>query len=303
MSRPLVVHLDQAEQPVTLERQALAGIDCEIISAAVESQDQILAAIRQADVVLDDHSPITRDTIGQLERCGLIIRYGHGYEGVDLDACTEHGIMVANVPGSTSEEVSNHALALMFACARELKRFDKAASDGRWSEVYSRSVGQRIFGQTVGVVGFGWIGRSFARKAKSMGMDVLVHDPYVGEWLGIEYQVSFVSFDELLERSDFISIHSQHDETSHHMFNEQAFDRMKSSAYLIKHRPGRNRRRSGDDRRVASRERSRAVDLTYSRSKPVATGQPAPAHGERGCNTPHRRILRTGLGCDPPSRR
>ena len=285
MRRPLVVHLDQTEQPLTLEREALADIDCEIISAAVESQDQILAAIRHADVVLDDHSPITRETIGQLERCGLIIRYGHGYEGVDLDACTEHGIMVANVPGSTSEEVSNHALALMFACARELKRFDKATSDGRWGEVYSRSVGQRIFGQTAGVVGFGWIGRSFARKAKSMGMDVLVHDPYVGEWLGIEYQVSFVSFDELLERSDFISIHSQHDETSHHLFNVQAFDRMKSSAYLI------NTARGGIVDEAAMIDALRAGKiagggLDVFEVEPVATDNPL-LHMENVVVTPH----------------
>ncbi len=233
MRRPLVVHIDHSEQPITHERKGLSGIDCEIVSIGVETQDQVLAAIRQADVVLDDHSPITRETIEQLERCGLIIRYGHGYEGVDLDASTEHGIMVANVPGSTSEEVANHALALMFACAREIKRLDRATTEGRWSEVYSRSLGHRLYGETAGVVGFGWIGKSFARKARAMGMEVLVHDPYVGEWLEIEYQVNFVSFDELLERSDFISIHSQHDETSHHLFNKQAFDRMKESAYLV----------------------------------------------------------------------
>ncbi len=233
MRRPLVVHIDRSEQPLTLEREALAGIDCEIVSIGVDSQDQILAAIREADVVLDDHSPITRDTVEQLERCGLIIRYGHGYEGVDVDACTEQGIMVANVPGSTSEEVSNHALALMFACAREIKMLDRATTEGQWGEVQTRSLGQRIYGQTAGVVGFGWIGRSFARKARAMGMEVLIHDPFVGEWLEIEYQVRLVSFDELLERSDFISIHSKHDETSHHLFNARAFDRMKKSAYLV----------------------------------------------------------------------
>ena len=233
MRTPIVVHIDRSEQPLTLEREALAGIDCEIASIGVDTQDQILAAIQEADVVLDDHSPITRDTVEQLERCGLIIRYGHGYEGVDLDACTEQGIMVANVPGSTSEEVSNHALALMFACAREIKHLDRATTGGQWGEVQSRSLGQRIYGQTAGVVGFGWIGKSFARKARAMGMEVLVHDPFVGEWLEIEYQVTFVSFEELLERSDFISIHSKHDETSHHIFNAQAFDRMKDSAYLV----------------------------------------------------------------------
>ena len=285
MRRPLVVHIDQSEQPLTLEREALTGIDCEIVSAAVDSQDQILAAIRQADVVLDDHSPVTRETIEKLERCGLVIRYGHGYEGVDLDACTDHGIMVANVPGSTSEEVSNHALALMFACAREIKRLDRATTEGSWGGVYSRSLGQRIFGQTAGVVGFGWIGRSFARKAKAMGMEILVHDPYVGEWLEIEYQVNFVSFEELLERSDFISIHAQHDESSHHLFNEQAFDRMKDSAYLV------NTARGGIVDEAAMIDALRAgqiagAGLDVFEVEPVAMGNPL-LHMENVVVTPH----------------
>ena len=285
MRRPLVVHIDRSEQPIKLEREALAGIDCEIVSTGVDSQDQVLAAIREADVVLDDHSPITRDTVEQLERCGLIIRYGHGYEGVDLDACTEQGIMVANVPGSTSEEVSNHALALMFACAREIKPLDRATIKGQWGEVYSRSLGQRIYGQTAGVVGFGWIGRSFARKARAMGMEVLVHDPYVGEWLEIEYQVSLVSFEELLERSDFISIHSKHDETSHHLFNAQAFDRMKKSAYLV------NTARGGIVDEAALIEALRAgkmagAGLDVFEVEPVETDNPL-LHMENVIVTPH----------------
>ena len=285
MRKPLVVHIDRSEQPITLEKEALAGIDCEVVSIGVDSQDQILAAIRDADVVLDDHSPITRDTVERLERCGLIIRYGHGYEGVDLDACTEQGIMVANVPGSTSEEVSNHALALMFACAREIKRLDRATTEGQWREVYSRSLGQRIFGQTAGVVGFGWIGKSFARKARAIGMEVLVHDPYVGEWLEIEYQVSFVSFEVLLERSDFISIHSQHDETSHHLFNAQAFDRMKPSAYLI------NTARGGIVDEAAMIEALRAgkiagAGLDVFEVEPVETDNPL-LHMDNVVVTPH----------------
>ncbi len=267
------------------EREALAGIDCEIVSTGVDSQEQILAAIREADVVLDDHSPITRDTVEQLERCGLIIRYGHGYEGVDVDACTEQGIMVANVPGSTSEEVSNHALALMFACAREIKQLDRATTGGQWGEVQSRSLGQRIYGQTAGVVGFGWIGKSFARKARAMGMEVLVHDPYIGEWLEIEYQVSLVSFDELLERSDFISIHSQHNETSHHLFNTQAFDRMKKSAYLV------NTARGGVVDEAALIEALRVgkiagAGLDVFEVEPVETDNPL-LHMENVIVTPH----------------
>ena len=178
--RPLVVHIDRVESPLELERLALAGIDCEIVSVPVSSEGEIIEAIKDATVVLNNHSPVTANMVEQLTKCKLIIRYGHGYDTVDVDACTEAGIIVTNIAGSTSEEVSNHALSLMLACARDLKRLDRATCEGRWNEVYSREVGHRIFGETVGIVGFGWIGRAFARKCKALGMNVLVHDPYVG---------------------------------------------------------------------------------------------------------------------------
>ena len=110
--------------------------------------------------------------VDQLTNCKMIIRYGHGYDTVDVDACTEAGIIVTNIAGSTSEEVSNHALALMLACARELKRLDLATTQGRWAEVYSREICSRIFGETVGIVGFGWIGRAFGIRAIGSGLGI-----------------------------------------------------------------------------------------------------------------------------------
>ena len=118
MTRPLVVHIDATESILELERKALAGIDCEIVSVAVSSEGEIIEAVKKATVILNDHSPVTRAMVDQLENCKLIIRYGHGYDTVDVDACTEAGIIVTNIAGSTSEVVSNHALTLMLASAR-----------------------------------------------------------------------------------------------------------------------------------------------------------------------------------------
>jgi D-3-phosphoglycerate dehydrogenase len=135
--------------------------------------------------------------------------------------------------------VSNHALALMMACARDLKRLDRATTSGRWAEVYSREICNRIYGETVGIVGFGWIGRAFARKCKALGMEVLVHDPFVGEWLQVEYGARFVSKEELLERADYVSMHVPHIRPStsnpgtHHWIDADALGRMKRSAYLV----------------------------------------------------------------------
>ena len=189
--------------------------------------------MKDATVILNDHSPVTQATIDQLTNCKLIIRYGHGYDTVDVDACTEAGIIVTNIAGSTSEEVSNHALSLLMASARELKRLDLATTSGRWAEVYSRSILNRIYGETVGIVGFGWIGRAMARKCNALGMKVLINDPYVGEHLATEYGVEFVSKNELLERSDYVTLHIPHLDGTHHFIDADALDRMKTSAYLI----------------------------------------------------------------------
>ncbi|MDA0596427.1 MAG: C-terminal binding protein [Chloroflexi bacterium] len=232
--RPFVVHIDATESPLELERKALEGIDCEIVSIAASSEGEIIEAVKHATVILNDHSPVTQAMIDQLTNCKQIIRYGHGYDTVDVDACTEAGIIVTNIAGSTSEEVSNHAMSLLLASARELKRLDLATTTGRWGEVYSRSILSRIYGETVGIVGFGWIGRAVARKCNAFGMNVLVSDPYVGDHLAIEYGVEFVSKDELLKRSDYVTLHVPHlAGNTHHYIDSKALEAMKPSAYLI----------------------------------------------------------------------
>ncbi|MDP6666882.1 MAG: C-terminal binding protein [Dehalococcoidia bacterium] len=233
MTKPRVVHIDVEESPLELERKALAGVDCEIVSVAVASEGEIIEAVKNATVILNNHSAVSRAMVDQLENCRLIIRYGHGYDTVDVDACTEAGIIVTNIAGATSEEVSNHALALLLASARELKRFDLATTSGRWDEVYSRSALNRIYGETVGIVGFGWIGRAMARKCNALGMNVLVNDPYVGAYLAIEYQVEFVTKQALLERSDYVSLHVPHLDGTHYYIDSAALDVMKSTAYLV----------------------------------------------------------------------
>ena len=235
-NKPLVVHIDRTESPLELERIALAGIDCEIISVAVTSEGEIIEAAKEATVILNNHSPVTQAMVDQLPNCKLIIRYGHGYDTVDVEACTNAGIIVTNIAGSTSEEVSNHALSLLMASARDLKRLDLATTTGRWDEVYSRSILNRIYGETVGIVGFGWIGRAMARKCKALGIIVLVNDPYVGAHLAVEYDVKFVSKKELLKKSDYVSLHIPHLKTpggTHHYMDTAAFGLMKPTAYLI----------------------------------------------------------------------
>jgi len=233
MRKPLVVYIHWEGSELTLEREALKGIDCDIVAAAVHTEEEIVEAIKDADVILNNYSEMPRSMFEQLNRCRLMVRYGHGYDRVDVDAATEHGVMISNIAGVSNEEVSNHALMLLLACARDLKRLNTAACEGRWDEVYSRSVGRRVWGDTVGIVGLGNTGGAMARKCRALGMRVLAHDPYIGDWVAVEHNAELVPMDDLLDRSDYVSLHCPLSELTHHLISAEALRRMKRSAYLI----------------------------------------------------------------------
>lgn len=234
MPRPRVVIIERNQRiDPTVEEAALAGVDCELISLAVDSEGEVIEAVRGADVVLNSSLPMPRSVVDTLDRCQLIVRMGHGYEGVDLEAATEAGIMIANTAGATSEEVSNHALALLLSCARRLYQLDPGVRSGRWGELWARDACGQIWDETLGIFGFGHIGRALARKANALRMKVIVYDPYVGPWADLEEGVTLVSFDQLVTQSDYISLHAPHNDQTHHAFNLEVFRRMKRSAYLI----------------------------------------------------------------------
>ena len=230
--RVVVIEKNQRIDP-TYEADELAGLDVDLISVAVDSEGEVIEAIAGADVVLNSSLPMPPSVIETLTNCKLIVRLGHGYEGVDLDASTDAGIIVCNAAGATSEEVSNHALSLMLYLARRLYELNPGTRAGRWGELWSREACSQIWGETIGIFGLGHIGRTFARKVNALRMNVIAHDPYVGHWADLEENVRMVEFDELVESSDFISIHAPYNSETHNQFNAAVFRRMKPSAYLV----------------------------------------------------------------------
>ena len=234
MARYRVVHIGPTADPLTNERQGLQGVDCEISSVACRSEGEIIEAIKGADAVLNSNLPMTRPVIEALEHCQLIIRYGHGYDTVDVPMATERGIMVANIAGFATEEVSNHALMLLLACSRKLVALNSALKAGRWDRapMQSAHVGS-IWGETLGIVGLGHIGRAMARKAHALGMRVIVHDPFVYPWIAKEYDAALVPFAQLLAESDYISVHCPLTKETRHMFGEAQLRAMKPTAILV----------------------------------------------------------------------
>ena len=216
------------------EKAVLEPIGAHVLLYDDKSDEERIAHCHDADAILCELGPFYRPAIEKLERCKAIVIYGAGFDHVDLEAATERRIAVANTPGYANEEVSDHALALMYACARKVVKANRIANSSLkdWGFRPLRTV-HRLKGKTVGVVGLGRIGKTFARKVKALGYRVLYHDPYVPAEVGHEAGAEMVSLETLVEESDFISIHCFLNQETQHLIGRNELERMKPTAYII----------------------------------------------------------------------
>lgn len=217
-----------------LERDALSEIDAEVRTAQASTADEVVDAASSvaADALLVQYAPITASVFEQLDDLRAVGRYGIGVDNVDLDAATEHGVQVINVPSYCEEEVSTHALSLLLACVRRISSFDSAIERGTWDWTAGRPI-HRIRGRTLGLAGFGKIPERLVRKVDGFGVDVIAYDPYISEDELASYDIEKVDFEGLLARSDYLSVHTPLTDETEGMFDADAFDRMKDTAILI----------------------------------------------------------------------
>lgn len=218
----------------SLELEALDPI-AEIIEVAAKTPEEFAAGVKHMDAIITSWGfRIDASLIDQLEKCVVIGVGSVGVDMVDIEAATRAGIVVTNVPDVFIEEVADHALMLLLGCARQVKTMNRMAAEGQWwSGRPLLNHTPRLMGQTLGLFAYGNVARCTARRAKAFGMHVIAHDPYVSELTISDDGVEPVSRDELLARSDFISVHAPHNEETHHAFSADAFDKMKPSSIII----------------------------------------------------------------------
>ena len=227
-----VLITDYAWSSLEPERKVLADAGSEIIVAETGEESELLTHAPMVDGILTCWQPVHEPVIVAAKQCQIIARYGIGLDNIDVDAATENGIIVTNVPTYCVDEVSDHAMALLLACARKVTRFDGAVKSGKWDQ----NVGQQMYrlrGKTIGIVGFGNIARTLIPKAKAFGLIVNVYSPRTEPELIKSLGANKISFDELLKTSDYISIHAPLTSETEHMFSEDEFRAMKPTAYLI----------------------------------------------------------------------
>lgn len=197
-----------------------------------EDAIQAVEWLAEADVLVVS-SRLPSDLLVRLQRCVGILCYSVGMDGVDLEAAEALGIPVANVPGYCTEEVSDHALALLYAAQREIVPLATAAAAGRWAVHREPALSRirRMSALVVGVVGFGRIGRRVAEKCLALGMSVLVHDPNLAA-TGRD-DVPLVPFDHLLANSDAIILCASLTPASRHLIDEEALRLMRSDTIVV----------------------------------------------------------------------
>lgn len=208
-----------------------AGVEL-VVVAGDRDPESLIEAAREADGAITSYGEWTPEVFHALPNLKVVSRSGTGYDLIDVEAATEAGVAVCTVPDYSIEVVSDHAIALAMSVLRKIPMLDKALRDGEWFYDHARPFGQS-YGRTFGVIGYGNTGRAVARKAAGLGFDVLVHARSL--WPGARtpegYEIA--TFEDILRRSDVVSLHTPLTDETRHMIDADAIALMKDDAILV----------------------------------------------------------------------
>ncbi len=227
-----VVTLTLFKETFDLEKEILARAGADLTSLKAAGEDELIPQLIDADAILTGRTIISAKMIDALQACRIIVRYGIGVDNIDIAAAARRNIPVSNVPDYCIEEVSTHTVALLLCVARKILHSDKTVRTGKWG-VQELSPLRRLSGQTLGIFGFGRIGRMVGEKAYPFGMRILVSDPYLAPNTVDQSKFALVDLATLLRESDYLTIHSPLTLETRKRFGEAEFRSMKPSAILI----------------------------------------------------------------------
>ena len=227
-----VVITDCNHDNIDPEKKVLAEAGIGVRLAQCKTASDVIEHARDAEAIITQYVPVDDSVLAALQRCRLVVRYGVGFDTIDVEAASRRGVWVANVPDYGVEEVSDHALALALNLLRGIHRLDRAIRSGTWSVKVVRPL-RRVRGLTLGVIGCGRIGSALARKASRLGLRVISFDKVPLPEDLVNEGVEPAGFDELLSSSDVVSLHVPLNEETRHMIGVEQLRRMKPGAYLV----------------------------------------------------------------------
>jgi D-3-phosphoglycerate dehydrogenase len=226
---------DTSDVFVELNKKAkeyTAGLGYEYIWEAQLPFDQkkVIRALNEADVGIIDVEPYNDKIFSQLNgRTKLLVRFGVGYDQVDLEAASRHGLAIARTTGANTLGVAEMAVTLMLAARRKLKISQKCVESGVWE----KNVARETIGCTVGIVGFGAIGRTVAELLKGFGCRLVAYDPFPNAEIMKKKNVELVGLEELFRISDVITLHVPYSKETHHLVDLKMLSLMKDTAVVV----------------------------------------------------------------------
>lgn len=228
-----VVVTDYTFPDLSVERSILEPLGVEVVGAQAKTPDLLIPLIADADAVITQFASVNAEVIGAMTKARVIVRYGIGVDNVDLQAARERKIPVCNVPDYCIDEVADHTLAFMLATTRQVVPNTLHNRDGKWGLATPLSEMRTLKDQTVGIVGFGRIGREVVDRLKAFKAKVLVHDPVVPVADIAAKGAVAVGLEELLEQSDIISLHCPSTPTTKKILREETLAKVKQGVIII----------------------------------------------------------------------
>jgi D-3-phosphoglycerate dehydrogenase / 2-oxoglutarate reductase len=193
-------------------------------------EEEICQVIQGADVlIVTGMFPITRKVLESTDRLRMVAIRSAGYEGTDLAAATERGVVVTHNPGSNASSVADMAIGLMLAVSKQIAKKDREIRKG----LYNRGGGEDLFRKTVGIIGLGDIGKLVAKRLQGFEVDIIANDIVAYPDFTERYRILDCSKEELLRRADFVTLHVPLDDSTQGMINEARLGMMKPGAFLI----------------------------------------------------------------------
>ena len=230
--RPKVVITDYDFGDVDIERGILEAAGAQVVALQSKSEDDLLEAAADCAAMINQYARVGAKTIGAMQKCEVIARYGVGVDIVDVETATQRGILVTNVLDYCTEEVADHAIAMWMTLARKLPDYDRATHNGIWRWQSGQPV-NRLRGRTMGVVSFGKIGQAIAARAQVFGVNVIAFDPFLPADVAAQHGAVLVSKADLLARSDYILMQAPMTPETKHFLSDAEFAAMKPGGILV----------------------------------------------------------------------
>jgi D-3-phosphoglycerate dehydrogenase / 2-oxoglutarate reductase len=209
-----------------------ATSDVTVQAAAKMSRDEVLAAIPNADaLIIRSATKVDRSMLEAAPRLKLVGRAGVGVDNVDLPSATDRRVVVMNAPDGNTVATAELAFALMLSMVRQIPAAQVSLASGKWDR--KSFMGSELRKKTLGIIGFGRVGRAIAKRAQAFEMNVITYDPFVSSEAPMAMQVTPVTLDELYAKSDFITLHAMLTDENKHMINSASIAKMKPTVRII----------------------------------------------------------------------